>query len=384
MPYSPNVACSTPTPRCCRRPPPPGRRGTSRPRPAGRPATGGVTVTYDLTRLQRLATDTHYLVTLGGEDLVDPATVIDRMEYEHPLYTPPRSPPSAGCPISEHRPARLRRGLPRLGLPRGRCALGAGGGGAPGLDWPRFPWPRRWLAAGTGASPASTGPRSGTPGAGRSARTVHAPLAHLAGRPRRPARPRGARPVRGARPPRRPGPVDPRATSRRSSPGNGVDLRGGRILMARTPGVRLLLQPDQRVLVPRRRRAARSPWSSRCTTPTATGTPTSSIPTSSGRAAHRQGDVRLAVPRHRRHLRRWPCRCPVTACTSRSPCAATTARSSAHRSPAPARRDVPAPRRRWRAAPAALRGSCSSASTASGCGPVGCRCDPGRPTTRKA
>lgn len=56
-------------------------------RPASEPASG-VTVTYDLTRLQRLPTDTHYLVTLGGEDLVDPATVIDRMEYEHPLYTP--------------------------------------------------------------------------------------------------------------------------------------------------------------------------------------------------------------------------------------------------------------------------------------------------------
>jgi predicted NAD/FAD-binding protein/DUF1365 family protein len=55
-----------------------------------RPATetGAVTVTYDLTRLQRLPTDTHYLVTLGGEGLVDPATVVDRMEYEHPLYTP--------------------------------------------------------------------------------------------------------------------------------------------------------------------------------------------------------------------------------------------------------------------------------------------------------
>ncbi len=49
---------------------------------------GQVTVTYDLTRLQRLETDTRYLVTLGGEHLVDPATVIDRMEYEHPLYTP--------------------------------------------------------------------------------------------------------------------------------------------------------------------------------------------------------------------------------------------------------------------------------------------------------
>jgi predicted NAD/FAD-binding protein/DUF1365 family protein len=51
---------------------------------------GGVTVTYDLTRLQRLDTGsgTHYFVTLGGEDLVDPGTVIDRMEYEHPLYNP--------------------------------------------------------------------------------------------------------------------------------------------------------------------------------------------------------------------------------------------------------------------------------------------------------
>jgi predicted NAD/FAD-binding protein/DUF1365 family protein len=48
----------------------------------------GVLVTYDLTRLQRLDTDVHYLVTLGGEHLIDAATVIDRMEYEHPLYNP--------------------------------------------------------------------------------------------------------------------------------------------------------------------------------------------------------------------------------------------------------------------------------------------------------
>ncbi|MFZ2013555.1 MAG: DUF1365 family protein [Nocardioides sp.] len=48
----------------------------------------GVTVTYDLTRLQRLPTDIHYLVTLGGEDLVDPETVIARREYAHPLYSP--------------------------------------------------------------------------------------------------------------------------------------------------------------------------------------------------------------------------------------------------------------------------------------------------------
>jgi uncharacterized protein len=49
---------------------------------------GQVTVTYDLTRLQRLPTDTHYLVTLGGEHLVDPGSVIARREYAHPIYTP--------------------------------------------------------------------------------------------------------------------------------------------------------------------------------------------------------------------------------------------------------------------------------------------------------
>jgi len=57
-------------------------------------ARDGVSVTYDLTRLQRLPTSTRYLVTLGAGDdgtggsLVDPATVIARMEYAHPLYTP--------------------------------------------------------------------------------------------------------------------------------------------------------------------------------------------------------------------------------------------------------------------------------------------------------
>ncbi len=50
--------------------------------------SGPVTVTYDLTRLQRLPTDTRYLVTLGGDDLVDPDSVIARRDYAHPMYTP--------------------------------------------------------------------------------------------------------------------------------------------------------------------------------------------------------------------------------------------------------------------------------------------------------
>ncbi|MBV9830474.1 MAG: DUF1365 family protein, partial [Marmoricola sp.] len=50
-----------------------------------------VTVSYDLTRLQRLPVPhdgTRFLVTLGGQDLVDQGRVIDTMEYEHPVYTP--------------------------------------------------------------------------------------------------------------------------------------------------------------------------------------------------------------------------------------------------------------------------------------------------------
>lgn len=85
MPYSPNTALlHTDTrllPRAGR-----ARASWNFRRPPG--PRGRVTVTYDLTRLQRLDTDTRYLVTLGGEDLVDPATVLARREYEHPLYTP--------------------------------------------------------------------------------------------------------------------------------------------------------------------------------------------------------------------------------------------------------------------------------------------------------
>ena len=50
-----------------------------------------VTVSYDMTRLMRLPVPTdgrRFIVTLGGQDLVDPAKVIETMQYEHPIYTP--------------------------------------------------------------------------------------------------------------------------------------------------------------------------------------------------------------------------------------------------------------------------------------------------------
>lgn len=55
-------------------------------------AADDVLVTYDMTRLQRLPTGTRYLVTLNphegtGPGRVDPATVLDRMSYRHPVFT---------------------------------------------------------------------------------------------------------------------------------------------------------------------------------------------------------------------------------------------------------------------------------------------------------
>jgi predicted NAD/FAD-binding protein len=47
-----------------------------------------VVVSYDISRLMRINSRRRFLVTLGGDDRVDPASVIAEMTYSHPLYTP--------------------------------------------------------------------------------------------------------------------------------------------------------------------------------------------------------------------------------------------------------------------------------------------------------
>ncbi len=49
--------------------------------------TGRVTVTYHMNRLQSLTTREEYCVTLNADDAIDPAKVLRRLVYEHPLYT---------------------------------------------------------------------------------------------------------------------------------------------------------------------------------------------------------------------------------------------------------------------------------------------------------
>ena len=129
-----------------------------------------VTVTYDMTRLMRLpvpADGTRYLVTLGGTDLVDQDRVLATMQYEHPMYTPPPSRPSAAC----------RSATPTASCWPGRTTAGASTRTAPEVVWSQHagsarngvpqrvrhpPWSRR-------TSPRRTPPPSGTPAASRSA-----------------------------------------------------------------------------------------------------------------------------------------------------------------------------------------------------------------------
>ena len=316
--------CSTPMPRCCRTPPPPGRRGTSCPRRPAQPAAR-VTVTYDLTRLQRLPTDTHYLVTLGGEDLVDPATVIDRMEYEHPLYTPESV-------------AAVRR-LPEINTDRIAFAGAYHGwgfhedGARSGLAAAThlgLPWTRTTHAS--SPSPDASRRRSATPVVRRCARTFeHSSTFWLVDLDDLPDHGRlasfEARDHLGvARA------TTLRTTSRRCSADNGVSLGAGdapgTILMAAHP--RSLGHSFNPISVfwcfddagePGRRS------SSRCTTPTATATPTSSTPTS-----------RAAPAPTRRCTSR-----PSTAWTARttSPCPLPTDRLAHRGHPArPRRRQV--------------------------------------------
>ena len=45
-------------------------------------------ISYHMNRLQNLAAGKDYIVTLGGQGVVDPRRVIDQMDYAHPAYTP--------------------------------------------------------------------------------------------------------------------------------------------------------------------------------------------------------------------------------------------------------------------------------------------------------
>ncbi len=79
-------------------------------RDCGSPA-GSPTMTYYLNKLQRLDEDEHYCVTLNRTDEIDPARIIRRVSYRHPLVT--------------HESMAAQPELPRLNGPRRTAFAGA-------------------------------------------------------------------------------------------------------------------------------------------------------------------------------------------------------------------------------------------------------------------
>ncbi|MGP4003970.1 NAD(P)/FAD-dependent oxidoreductase [Streptomyces sp. 8N706] len=75
--------------------------------PSCRASAGAVRVSYHMNRLQRLDAPEDYVVTLNGADRVAEDTVLARMEYEHPVYTPEsvaaqRSLPGLSGPVTAY------------------------------------------------------------------------------------------------------------------------------------------------------------------------------------------------------------------------------------------------------------------------------------------
>ena len=117
--YQPNRATLHTDACLCPVPGGPGPAGTT----TARPRSDRATLTYHLNQLQDIPSATPVLVTLNRDDAVDPATVIARMDYTHPILDPAAVAAQARRHEINGRPAHLvLRGLLGLRLPRGRGA----------------------------------------------------------------------------------------------------------------------------------------------------------------------------------------------------------------------------------------------------------------------
>ena len=100
------------------------------------PGTDHVVVSYDISRLMRLDSPTRYLVTLGGHDRVDPASVIAEMTYSHPLYTPESVAAQALLPTLDDDRVAFAGAYHGWGFHEDGAASGLRAARRLGADWP--------------------------------------------------------------------------------------------------------------------------------------------------------------------------------------------------------------------------------------------------------
>src|SRR4029453_8587217 len=92
-------------------------------------------VTYWMNRLQGLDTDQMYLVTLNGAAGVDPAKVMARMDYRHPVYKPEVVAAQWRLPSLSNGRARLAGADPGWGFHGDGCRAGVEAAAAFGVTW---------------------------------------------------------------------------------------------------------------------------------------------------------------------------------------------------------------------------------------------------------
>ncbi|WP_329525459.1 NAD(P)/FAD-dependent oxidoreductase [Streptomyces sp. NBC_01462] len=94
-----------------------------------------VRVSYDMNRLQRLDAPENYVVTLGGEDRVDPDRVLARMVYEHPVYTPESVAAQARLPGLNSAVTAYAGAYHGWGFHEDGCRSGVAAAAALGVTW---------------------------------------------------------------------------------------------------------------------------------------------------------------------------------------------------------------------------------------------------------
>jgi predicted NAD/FAD-binding protein len=104
-------------------------------KPACAGDTGAVLVSYDMNRLMRLTEPENYVVTLNGTDRVTPYTVIDKMVYEHPVYTPESLAAQRRLPGLNDGVTSYAGAYHGWGFHEDGCAAGVRAAESLGVDW---------------------------------------------------------------------------------------------------------------------------------------------------------------------------------------------------------------------------------------------------------
>ncbi|MFI6650732.1 NAD(P)/FAD-dependent oxidoreductase [Streptomyces sp. NPDC050529] len=94
-----------------------------------------VTVSYDMSRLQRLDAPETFVVTLNGADRVAPGLVRARMVYEHPVFTPESVAAQARLPALSGPVTAYAGAYHGWGFHEDGCRSGAEAAAALGVDW---------------------------------------------------------------------------------------------------------------------------------------------------------------------------------------------------------------------------------------------------------